>query len=231
MNGAECLSTKCWFALAELAQQISFSRKGAAKIVSTANPRYDGSFESLNLTSMSPEIIALIGAIAGLVAAAAALWAVRAAEKSAAAAQEALGRAEKLDRHGLLRELIMTAHRLIAESSEIGMLVEELKSEYRTLATASGQSGSAREKVLVQRAELKQKEAVALQEQAQKLIEERAQHLHDSADDLTAALTTFDGYLVQVLGIKNSLEREIAAAAGENRVQRESRLRGFAQRG
>jgi DNA repair exonuclease SbcCD ATPase subunit len=127
--------------------------------------------------------------------------------------------------------LIMTAHRLVAEASEIGSLVEELKAEYRTLATASGQSGSAREKVLVQRAESKQKEAVTLQEQAQKLIEERAQHLNDSAEELTAALTTFDGYLVQVLGIKTSLEREIAAAAGENRVQRESRIRGFTQRG
>ena len=180
---------------------------------------------------MSQEIIALIASIAGLVAAAAALWAARASEQSAAAAQDALSRTERLGRHGLLRDLIMTAHRLVAEASEIGSLVEELKAEYRTLATASGQSGSAREKVLVQRAESKQKEAVTLQEQAQKLIEGRAQHLNDSAEELTAALTTFDGYLVQVLGIKTSLEREIAAAAGENRVQRESRIRGFTQRG
>ena len=176
---------------------------------------------------MSQETITLIAAIAGLVAAAGGLWAARAAHRSAVAAQEAARQAEKVDRRGLLRDLITTAHRLVAESLQVGSLIEELKTEYRTLATFSGQSGGSREKFLIQRAKLKEKEVFPLQEEAQKLIEERAQLLHASDEELTEALSKFDGYLVQILGVKDGLEREVIAVAGDNRVQRESRIKGL----
>jgi replicative DNA helicase len=179
---------------------------------------------------MSQEIITLISAIAGLLAAGGGFWAARAAHRSAVTAQEAARHAEKVDRRGLLRDLITTAHRVMAESMQVASLIEELKTEYRTLATSSGQSGGSREKFFIRRAESKQKEATPLQEDAQKLIHERAQLLNFSEDDLTQALSKFDGYLVQVLRVKDSLEREIAAVAGDNRIHRDSRSKGLNQR-
>ena len=91
---------------------------------------------------MLQETVTLIPAIAGLVAAVGGVWAARAAHRSAITAQEAVRQAEKVDRRGLLRDLSSTAHRIVAESLQIGLLIEELKTEYRMLATSSGQSGS-----------------------------------------------------------------------------------------
>jgi len=171
----------------------------------------------------------LILAIVGLVAAAGGVWAARAAHRSAVMALEAARHAENVDRRGLLRDLCGTAHCVVAESIQIGSLIEDLKTEYRLLATSSGQSGSSREKLLIQRAEAKQKETLPLQEEARKLIEERALLGNASEEDLTQALSKFDGYLVQVLGIRDSLEREVAAAAGDNRIHREGRVKALHQ--
>jgi hypothetical protein len=179
---------------------------------------------------MLQETITLISAIAALLAAAGSVWAARAAHRSAVSALEAARHAEKVDRRGLLRDVSATAHRIVAECLQIGSLIEELKSEYRILATSSGQSGSSREKLLIQRAEAKQKELWALHEEARKLIEERAQLHKASEEELTQSLSKFDGYFVQVLRIKDSLEREVAAAAGDNRIQREGRIKGLNQR-
>src|SRR5262245_16361464 len=179
---------------------------------------------------MSQEIITLISAIAGLVAAAGGLWAARAAHRSAISAQEAARHAEQVDRRGLLRDLITAAHRVIAESIRVASLIEELKIEYRTLPMFSGQSGGSREKLLIHQAESKQKEVFPMKEEAQKLIEERAYLLNASEDDFMQALNKFDGYLVQTLQVKDSLEREVAAVAGDNRIHRDSRIKGFNQR-
>ena len=97
------------------------------------------------------------------------------------------------------------------------------------LATSSGQSGSSREKLLIQRAEAKQKEVYPLQEEARKLIEQRAQLYNASEEDLTQLLSKFDGYLVQVLRIKDSLEREVVATARDNRIHRERRIKAIQQ--
>ena len=81
-----------------------------------------------------------------------------------------------------------------------------------------------------QRAESKQKEILVLQEEAQKQIEERGRLLNASEEDFTHALSKFDGYLVQVLRIKDSLERELASVTGNNRIYREGRIKGMNQR-
>lgn len=179
---------------------------------------------------MSQEAINLISAIAGLIAAGGGLWAARAAHRSAVAAQEAARHAEKVERRGALRDLIVTAHRVVAESLRVGSLIEELKTEYGTLATSSGQSGGSREKFFTRRAESKQKEVAPLQEEAQKLIQERAQLLDFSEEDLTQALSKFDGYLIQVRQVRNTLEREVASVASDNRIHRESRMKTLNQR-
>jgi hypothetical protein len=179
---------------------------------------------------MLQEITTLIPAIAALMAVAGAVWAARAAHRSAVSAQDAARHAEKVERRGLLRDLTTTAHRLVAESLQMRSLIEELTTEYRILATLSGQSGGSREKLLIQRAEAKQKEVCPLQEEAQKLLEERAHLLNASEEDLTQALSKFDGYLIQVLRTKDNLGRELAAVAGDNRIHREGRIKGLSRR-
>jgi hypothetical protein len=179
---------------------------------------------------LSEEIITVISAIAALTGAAGGLWAARAAHRSAISAHEAARHAEKVDRRGILRDLITTCHRLIAESVQIGSLTEELKTEYRLLATSSGQSGGSREKLHILRIDTKQKEILALQEEAQQQIQERAQLLSASEDDFTQALSKFDGYLVQALSVKSSLEREIVSVAGNNRIYWEGRIKDTNQR-
>jgi hypothetical protein len=73
------------------------------------------------------ETIILISGIAALVAAAASVWAARAAHQSAMNALESARHTEKLDRRGILRDLITTCHRLIAASGQIVSVIEELK--------------------------------------------------------------------------------------------------------
>lgn len=169
----------------------------------------------------------MIAAVAGVVAAAGSVWAARAAHRSAVAAQEAASHAERIEHRGLLRELSTIAHRIVAESVQMGALIEELKTEYRMLASSSGQSGSSREKLLVQKAEAKQREIEPLQEEARKVIEERVQLHHASEDELTLSLSKFDGYLVQIRRIRGSLERELVATAGDNRIHRERRMKAL----
>src|SRR5262245_21291019 len=175
---------------------------------------------------LSEEIITLISAIVALTGAIGGLWAARAAHRSAIAAHEAARHAESVARRGILRCLISTCRRLIAESIQIDSLTEELKTEYRMLASSSGQSGGSREKLHILRIDSKQKEILALQEEAQQQIQERAQLFNASEEDFIQALSKFDGYLVQALRVKSSLEREIASVAGNNRIYREGRVKG-----
>lgn len=174
---------------------------------------------------MLQDIVSLIAIAAGLGAVVGAILASRAAWQSAVAAQEAAKYVEKVDRRALLRDLSAIAQRIISESLQIGALIEELKTEYRMFATLSGQTGGSREKLLIQRTESKQKEIDPLQEEARKLIEERARLGAASEDELAQLLSRFDGYLVQLLRIKDSLAREVTAAAGDNRVHRERRAK------
>lgn len=66
-----------------------------------------------------------------------------------------------------------------------------------------------------------------MQEEAQQQIQERAQLLDATEENFTQALSKFDGYLVQVLRLKDNLGREIASVAGDNRIYREGRMRGL----
>jgi hypothetical protein len=98
------------------------------------------------------------------------------------------------------------------------------------LATSSGQSGGSREKLHILRIDSKLKEILALQEEAQQQIQERAQLLNASEEDFTQALSKFDGYIVQALRVKSSLEREITSVSGNNRIYREGSMKAANQR-
>ena len=179
---------------------------------------------------LTQEIIGAMFAVAALLAAGAGLWAARAAHYAALAAREAAQRAEKLDRRTVLREYIATCHRVIDEAVQAGPIIEELKAEYRMLASWSGQSGSSRERLLIQQAQNKQKEIVSIHEDAQRQLEQRRQLTEASEENFTTALTAMDGYLIRIMGLKDGLQRELAAVAGSNRFNREGRSKSLNQR-
>jgi hypothetical protein len=176
------------------------------------------------------EIVLLFVAFATLAAAVASILAARAACQSAVNARESALLAEKAQRRSLLRDLSIAANRVIAEALQISLLVEELKTEYRMLATASGQAGSSRERLLIQRAEAKHKEIAPLQEEATKIIADRVLLGTASEEETTELLSRFDGQLVQILRIKEGLAREVAATAGDNRIHREGRIKSIYRR-
>ena len=178
---------------------------------------------------MSQEIINWISALAGLVAAGGGLWAARAAHQSAVTAQEAARHAESVERRAVLRDLVATAHSVIAESMRINALVEEVKIEIRTLARYTGNVGGSSEKLVIEEAETKHSEILPLHDEAQKLIEGRSLLTDASEEDLTQALSKFDGYLIRVRRVKDDLEREVASLASQNRVHYESRINALNQ--
>ena len=119
----------------------------------------------------------------------------------------------------------MSAHRVLSEAVEIGKLIEELKTEHRTLAYASGQAGSSREKLLIQRADAKYKEVSQLEEEASELLEGRVRMGSASDQELTELLSRLDRHVVHIVRIKEQLEREFTAATGETRMFRERRMK------
>ena len=171
------------------------------------------------------ELLPLIVAIAALASAVASVWAAGAAYRSAVHSRESAQLAERSQRRSLIRDLCISANRILSEVLEIVKLVEELKTEYRILANASGQAGSSRERLLIQRAEAKQKEISHLLQEASEVIEGRARMEQTSEEDLTELLSRFDRHVIQIVRAKEQLGREYAAAAGDNRLFRERRVK------
>ncbi len=173
---------------------------------------------------MPSDPVSIIAAVAGAIAAAGGLWAARAAQISASSAQQALSRAENAERRQLLKQLLADAHGVVAESSRVASLVEEVKSEYRTLAVFTGNTGGSRETLYVARADAKLSDVLSPQEEAKKLIEEQASLRDASEEDLTQASSKFQGHLVHVRRLREELEREQSAIAAQNQLYRENRI-------
>ncbi len=168
--------------------------------------------------------LSIISAITGAIAAAGGLWAARAAQISAATAEQSVKRAENAERRQLLKTLLADAHGVTAESSRVASLVNEVKSEYRTLAVFTGNTGGSRAKLYVDRADAKLSEVLPMQEQARRLIEEHAALRKASEEDLTEASNKFYGFHIHVRRVREELEREQSSIAAQNQLYRENRI-------
>jgi hypothetical protein len=173
---------------------------------------------------MSQETLALVAAIGGIVSAVGGAFAALAAFRSASSASDALNQAVRLERRALVRQLVVSAHGVISEEARIAALVDELKLQYSTLFTFAGQGDGSRQKFYVDRAEKKKQEANTLQLEAKKLIEEAKSLAGASEEDLTQALSKFDGHLVRVKSIREDLQREIDSVAQQNLMYRDKAL-------
>jgi hypothetical protein len=100
----------------------------------------------------------------------------------------------------------------------INSLVEEIKTEIRTLARYTGNVGGSSERIVIEHAEAKRSEILPLQEEAQKLVEGRALLRSASEEDLMDALSEFGGYVIRLRRVKEDLERELTSLASQNRV-------------
>lgn len=173
---------------------------------------------------MPSDPASIISAIAGAIAAAGGLWAARAAHISAATAQQAATRAENAERRQLLNTLLADAHGVIEESSRVESLVNDVESEYRTLAVFTGNTGGSREKLYVDRTDAKLTEVAPMLEQAKQFIENQAALRNASEEDLTEASSKFQGLHVHVRRMREELEREQFSIAAQNQLHRENRL-------
>jgi len=173
---------------------------------------------------MPSDVASIISAVAAVIAAAGGLWAARAAHISAATAQQAAKRAENAGRRQLLKTLLADAHGVVEESSRVKSLVNDVKSEYRTHAVFTGNTGGSREKLFVDRADAKLTEVAPMLEQAKKFIENQAALRNASEEDLTGASSKFQGLHTHVRRIREELEREQSFIAVQNQLHRENRL-------
>lgn len=173
---------------------------------------------------MSKEVIDLVSSVAALVAAVGGLWAARAAHQSAVTAREATRHAENVERRGIFRDLIAAANGVIAESDRVIALFEEVKSEYRTLAVFTGNTGGSRVELYVDRADSKSKEVLPYYDEAKQLVEQQASLRDTSEEDLTQTLCKIGGYLITVQRIKAELEREVSSISGQNQLHRANRI-------
>jgi hypothetical protein len=170
---------------------------------------------------MSQDTLALFAAVGSVVSAIASALIALAAFKSAAAASDTVKRSALVERRALVRQLVISAHGVVAEEGRVAALTEELKHQYTTLFTLAGQFEASLQKQLVERAEQKKQEVSILQLDAKKLIDESTFLTTASEDDLTQAVAKFDGYLVRVRGIREELQREVdSVAAQQNHIFR-----------
>ncbi len=170
--------------------------------------------------------LSLISAVGGLVAAIGGLVAAAAAFRSAGTARDAANRAQQTERRALLRDVLMAAHNVIAETMRVDDLGNKLKGEYRSLAIFAGQLGGSREKLHTNMVEEKQRGLQPLQQEALKTIEDQASWKDLPEDELTNLLTRLSSHLIQIRRVKEKFLQDLNSVEGENRTYRESAMKG-----
>ena len=165
-----------------------------------------------------------ITALGGLVAAGASLWSARAARRSADTANLAAQRADRIERPSLLRSLLAAAQGVISESKRIETLVAKVKGEIQDQFIFAGQSGaSSRKDMFLKRADAKIDAVAPYVSEARSLVDNP--NLDNSSDeDLTRALTRFEGLLTESRRVREDLERELISLEADNRLYREKRI-------
>lgn len=175
---------------------------------------------------MEQSTLSLISAVSGLVAAAGGLFAAVAAFRSAGTAKEAANRAQHTERRALLRDILMAAQSIIAETMRVDDLGNKLKSEYRSLAIFAGQLGGSKQKLHTDMVEQKQQGTFPLQQEALKIIEDQTSWETLSENELTSLLTKLGGYLIQIKRVKANFTQELNSVESENRTFRENAIKG-----
>jgi hypothetical protein len=164
--------------------------------------------------------LALISVIGGVVAAGGGALAAFAAFRSAVIAQNASEHAQKVERRSLYREVVSTVHAVIAESVRVDELANRLRGAYGTLFTfvGRGTDGSA-ETQLLEGVENKQSEVDELQQKALERLRDRKSLAGMAEEDLTELLTTYDGHLIQIRRIRETLSHDLASVELQNQEE------------
>lgn len=160
--------------------------------------------QSALLSQHSVSLIAIIATAATVVAAFASAWAARAAHIAAK-------NVENIARREILRNLFQVAYDVISESEQAKSLVEEIKRQVADLKAHSGNQSIDTRKV-----ESHHQEIVPFHEEAESLVNQRAELKDATEEDLAQALSKFDGYLSKARRVRNDLERQAEAYAAAN---------------
>jgi len=141
---------------------------------------------------MDQDTLTVIAAVTGLVSAVAGGFAALAAFLSAGTAKDAARHAETVERRGLIRDVLSVAQNVVAETIRVDDLANQLKQEYRTLATFSGNNGGRRPQLFIADVESKHQGINPLQQEALKITDEKDSLRASTEEELTNLLTKLD---------------------------------------
>lgn len=175
---------------------------------------------------MDQNTLTVIAAVTGLVSAVAGAFAAVAAFLSAGTAKDAAKHAERVERRGLLRDVLSVAQNVVAETMRVDDLANQLKQEYRTLATFSGQTGGSRPQLFIADVESKQQGIIPLQQEAMKIADKKESLRVSTEEELTNLLTKLDGYLVQTRRVKEKFAHDLESVQRDNQIYREKAIKG-----
>ena len=135
-------------------------------------------------------------------------------------------RAANRDRESRVRELSLTANKVVAATSLVDDLANQLKTGYETLFSLAGQgSGSSRLKLYTDAIEEKQRGIGPMQTAARETVENGLAKMSD--DQINELLLKYDGYLAHLDWVREKFHVDLASVESQNESYRQESIAGL----
>ena len=135
-------------------------------------------------------------------------------------------RAANRDRDRRVRELSLTANKVLAATIRIDDLANQLKTGYETLFRLAGQgSGSSRLKHHMAAIERKQQGIGPMQTAARETVENDFSEMSD--DQINELLLKYEGYLAHLDRVQEKYHVDLASVESKNESYRQERIAGL----
>ena len=151
--------------------------------------------------------------LTGLVAAFASLWSARAAAHSVKHARE-------VERRGLIRDIVVVAYSIIAETQRVEDLGAKLAQGYQTRFIFSGRSESSCPQAYQNEVENGKEEVIPLRKEAEKYVSGPRSLQMLKHEKLVDILTELTRCLMRAQSIKEKFDRSLKDIEGQNAVFR-----------
>ncbi len=155
-----------------------------------------------------------------------AVLSARAAMISAWLADRSNCRAANWHRDRRVRELSLTANKVVAATIRVDDLANQLKTGYGRLITLAGQGpGSSRLKLYMDAMEEKQQGIGPMQTAARETVENGFAEISD--DQINEQLLKYDGYLAHLDRVREKFHVDLASVESQTESYRQERIAGL----
>jgi hypothetical protein len=144
---------------------------------------------------------------------------------SARAAACSAKHAQDVDRRGQRRDVVGTAHSVVAEARRVEDLGTKLTLAYQTLGVFSRASKSSSLEFHLDELDKLKQEVTPLKEEAEKYITDQTALLGLSEEDLTSLMVKLYGHLTQVRIVKEKFDSDLKNVESQNATFREQVIR------